>query len=89
MFEHLITSNGLEKVMEDYGFVLKEDMDFIKEQIGGPLDTTPCRGLVSQFASSLEVILNALQCKRNKNIIFAAILFLSSICVVSGTPSGT
>ncbi|XP_038225279.1 deoxynucleoside triphosphate triphosphohydrolase SAMHD1 isoform X3 [Dermochelys coriacea] len=45
MFEHLITSNGLEKVMEDYGFVLKEDMDFIKEQIGGPLDTTPCRGL--------------------------------------------
>ncbi|XP_053901305.1 deoxynucleoside triphosphate triphosphohydrolase SAMHD1 isoform X1 [Malaclemys terrapin pileata] len=45
MFEHLITSNGLEKVMEDYGFVLKEDMDFIKEQIGGPLDKTPCRGL--------------------------------------------
>ncbi|XP_075757596.1 deoxynucleoside triphosphate triphosphohydrolase SAMHD1 isoform X3 [Pelodiscus sinensis] len=45
MFEHLITSNGLEKVMEDYGLVLKEDMDFIKEQIGGPLDTTPRRGL--------------------------------------------
>ncbi|KAG6938934.1 SAM and HD domain containing deoxynucleoside triphosphate triphosphohydrolase 1, partial [Chelydra serpentina] len=45
MFEHLITSNGLENVMEDYGFVLKEDMDFIKEQIGGPLDTTPRRGL--------------------------------------------
>ncbi|XP_074867790.1 deoxynucleoside triphosphate triphosphohydrolase SAMHD1 isoform X2 [Carettochelys insculpta] len=45
MFEHLITSNGLEKVMEDYGLVLKEDIDFIKEQIGGPLDTTPHRGL--------------------------------------------
>ncbi|TFK05068.1 ras-related protein Rab-6A [Platysternon megacephalum] len=63
MFEHLITSNGLEKVMEDYGFVLKEDMDFIKEQIGGPLDTTPCQGLVSQFAASVDVILNALQFK--------------------------
>ncbi|NXD16106.1 SAMH1 triphosphohydrolase, partial [Nothocercus nigrocapillus] len=42
MFEHLITSNKLEKVMEDYGLVLEEDMNFIKEQIGGPIDENTC-----------------------------------------------
>ncbi|XP_075757595.1 deoxynucleoside triphosphate triphosphohydrolase SAMHD1 isoform X2 [Pelodiscus sinensis] len=60
MFEHLITSNGLEKVMEDYGLVLKEDMDFIKEQIGGPLDTTPRRGLVVKAIS--RVLLGRVIC---------------------------
>ncbi|XP_064377433.1 deoxynucleoside triphosphate triphosphohydrolase SAMHD1 isoform X3 [Dromaius novaehollandiae] len=42
MFEHLITSNKLEKVMESYGLVLEEDMNFIREQIGGPIDETTC-----------------------------------------------
>ncbi|KAM3921816.1 deoxynucleoside triphosphate triphosphohydrolase SAMHD1 isoform 2-T2 [Leptodactylus fuscus] len=37
MFDHLIQSNGLEKVMERYGLVLPEDLKFIKEQITGPL----------------------------------------------------
>ncbi|XP_078274938.1 deoxynucleoside triphosphate triphosphohydrolase SAMHD1-like isoform X2 [Rhinoraja longicauda] len=36
MFEHLITSNGLEAVLLSYGLVLPEDLKFIKEQIQGP-----------------------------------------------------
>ncbi|KAM4650336.1 deoxynucleoside triphosphate triphosphohydrolase SAMHD1 isoform 1-T1 [Amazona ochrocephala] len=42
MFEHLITSNKLEEVMESYGLVLEEDLNFIKEQIGGPTDEAAC-----------------------------------------------
>ncbi|NXL87263.1 SAMH1 triphosphohydrolase, partial [Alectura lathami] len=42
MFEHLITSNKLEKVMESYGLVLEEDMTFIKEQIAGPIGDAVC-----------------------------------------------
>ncbi|XP_071428809.1 deoxynucleoside triphosphate triphosphohydrolase SAMHD1 [Pithys albifrons albifrons] len=42
MFEHLVTSNKLEEVMKSYGLVLEEDMLFIKEQIGGPVDETAC-----------------------------------------------
>ncbi|KAM6458183.1 deoxynucleoside triphosphate triphosphohydrolase SAMHD1 isoform 1-T1 [Liasis olivaceus] len=37
MFEHLITSNELRPVMEYYGLKLDEDIDFIKEQIEGPI----------------------------------------------------
>ncbi|KAM4762883.1 deoxynucleoside triphosphate triphosphohydrolase SAMHD1 isoform 2-T3 [Cyanocitta cristata] len=48
MFEHLITSNKLEEVMKSYGLVLEEDMLFIKEQIGGPIDETSCVTSVSQ-----------------------------------------
>ncbi|XP_069740423.1 deoxynucleoside triphosphate triphosphohydrolase SAMHD1-like [Narcine bancroftii] len=36
MFEHLITSNVLEGVLQSYGLVLPEDLVFIKEQIRGP-----------------------------------------------------
>ncbi|KAM6319355.1 deoxynucleoside triphosphate triphosphohydrolase SAMHD1 [Podargus strigoides] len=42
MFEHLIASNKLEEVMKSYGLVLEEDMNFIKEQIGGPIDEAAC-----------------------------------------------
>ncbi|KAM9647349.1 deoxynucleoside triphosphate triphosphohydrolase SAMHD1 [Morphnus guianensis] len=45
MFEHLIASNKLEEVMKSYGLVLEEDMNFIKEQIGGPIDETACEKL--------------------------------------------
>ncbi|KAJ7414973.1 Deoxynucleoside triphosphate triphosphohydrolase SAMHD1 [Willisornis vidua] len=45
MFEHLVTSNKLEEVMKSYGLVLEEDMLFIKEQIGGPVDETACEKL--------------------------------------------
>ncbi|XP_063153319.1 deoxynucleoside triphosphate triphosphohydrolase SAMHD1 [Candoia aspera] len=38
MFEHLITSNNLRPVMESYGLKLDEDIDFIKEQIAGPVE---------------------------------------------------
>lgn len=39
MFDHLIESNKLRPVMEYYGLNLSEDMDFIKEQIAGPIET--------------------------------------------------
>ncbi|XP_051489474.1 deoxynucleoside triphosphate triphosphohydrolase SAMHD1 [Apus apus] len=42
MFEHLVTSNKLEEVMKSYGLVLEEDLNFIKEQIGGPIDEAAC-----------------------------------------------
>uniref|UniRef100_A0A671FAQ9 Deoxynucleoside triphosphate triphosphohydrolase SAMHD1 n=1 Tax=Rhinolophus ferrumequinum TaxID=59479 RepID=A0A671FAQ9_RHIFE len=36
MFEHLVNSNGLRAVMEQYGLVPEEDICFIKELITGP-----------------------------------------------------
>ncbi|XP_023368031.1 deoxynucleoside triphosphate triphosphohydrolase SAMHD1 [Otolemur garnettii] len=39
MFEHLINSNGLKAVMQQYGLVPEEDICFIKEQITGPLES--------------------------------------------------
>ncbi|XP_072918224.1 deoxynucleoside triphosphate triphosphohydrolase SAMHD1-like [Hemitrygon akajei] len=36
MFQHLISSNKLEGVLQSYGLVLPEDVEFIKEQIRGP-----------------------------------------------------
>ncbi|XP_059886808.1 deoxynucleoside triphosphate triphosphohydrolase SAMHD1 isoform X2 [Delphinus delphis] len=36
MFEHLVNSNGLRDVMEQYGLIPEEDIWFIKEQITGP-----------------------------------------------------
>ncbi|CAF95112.1 unnamed protein product, partial [Tetraodon nigroviridis] len=38
MFDHLVQANGLEQVMEQHGLELPEDLDFIKEQIAGPLN---------------------------------------------------
>uniref|UniRef100_A0A8B9TM52 Deoxynucleoside triphosphate triphosphohydrolase SAMHD1 n=1 Tax=Anas platyrhynchos TaxID=8839 RepID=A0A8B9TM52_ANAPL len=54
MFEHLVTSNGLEEVMKSYGLVLEEDMIFIKEQIGGPIDENICEKSVSHCISTVE-----------------------------------
>uniref|UniRef100_A0A670JYW1 HD domain-containing protein n=1 Tax=Podarcis muralis TaxID=64176 RepID=A0A670JYW1_PODMU len=39
MFEHLIDSNDLRPVLEYYGLKPDEDIDFIKEQIAGPIKT--------------------------------------------------
>ncbi|XP_030279786.1 deoxynucleoside triphosphate triphosphohydrolase SAMHD1 [Sparus aurata] len=39
MFDYLVNDNDLKPVMEQHGLVLPEDLDFIKEQIAGPLDT--------------------------------------------------
>lgn len=38
MFDHLVKENNLEPVMKQHGLVLPEDLDFIKEQIAGPLN---------------------------------------------------
>uniref|UniRef100_A0A803WG05 Deoxynucleoside triphosphate triphosphohydrolase SAMHD1 n=1 Tax=Ficedula albicollis TaxID=59894 RepID=A0A803WG05_FICAL len=64
MFEHLITSNKLEEVMRSYGLVLEEDMLFIKEQIGGPIDETACvkswpyRGRPKEKSFLYEIVAN-------------------------------
>uniref|UniRef100_A0A8D3A957 HD domain-containing protein n=1 Tax=Scophthalmus maximus TaxID=52904 RepID=A0A8D3A957_SCOMX len=39
MFDHLVKENDLNQLMTQHGLVLPEDLTFIKEQIGGPLDT--------------------------------------------------
>ncbi|XP_067097030.1 deoxynucleoside triphosphate triphosphohydrolase SAMHD1-like [Osmerus mordax] len=41
MFDHLVKQNHLEEMMKQHGLVLPEDLDFIKEQIAGPIDKTP------------------------------------------------
>lgn len=41
MFDHLVKANGLEQVMEQHGLELPQDLDFIKEQIAGPLNNGP------------------------------------------------
>lgn len=41
MFDHLVEANGLEQVMEQHGLELPQDLDFIKEQIAGPLNNGP------------------------------------------------
>ncbi|NWZ40987.1 SAMH1 triphosphohydrolase, partial [Brachypodius atriceps] len=64
MFEHLIASNKLEEVMKSYGLVLEEDMFFIKEQIGGPIDETACveswpyRGRPKEKSFLYEIVAN-------------------------------
>lgn len=58
MFEHLIASNNLEEVMEDYHLVLKEDMIFIKEQIGGPIDETASDNAVSDCSAPVVIAIN-------------------------------
>lgn len=44
MFDYLVKENGLELVMKQHGLVLPEDLDFIKEQIAGPLDNEASHG---------------------------------------------
>ncbi|XP_076023311.1 deoxynucleoside triphosphate triphosphohydrolase SAMHD1-like isoform X1 [Genypterus blacodes] len=43
MFDYLVEDNNLKPVMEQHGLVLPEDLDFIKEQIAGPMDTSSSR----------------------------------------------
>ncbi|XP_059190172.1 deoxynucleoside triphosphate triphosphohydrolase SAMHD1-like [Centropristis striata] len=44
MFDYLVEDNGLSPVMEQHGLVLPEDLDFIKEQIAGPLGSNAAQG---------------------------------------------
>uniref|UniRef100_A0A3P9IEA5 Deoxynucleoside triphosphate triphosphohydrolase SAMHD1 n=1 Tax=Oryzias latipes TaxID=8090 RepID=A0A3P9IEA5_ORYLA len=67
MFDHLVESNGLKVVMEEHGLVLPEDLDFIKEQIAGPLSTQtpgqkwPYKGRPEDKSFLYEIVAN----KRN------------------------
>ncbi|KAJ7331888.1 hypothetical protein JRQ81_014068 [Phrynocephalus forsythii] len=67
MFEHLISSNDLGPDMEYYGLNLNEDMDFIKEQIAGPIEmkkensSWPYRGRSEEKSFLYEIVAN----KRN------------------------
>ncbi|XP_047394791.1 deoxynucleoside triphosphate triphosphohydrolase SAMHD1 isoform X1 [Sciurus carolinensis] len=67
MFEHLINSNGLRSVMEDYDLVPEEDICFIKEQIIGPPETPvkdslwPYKGRPQEKSFLYEIVSN----KRN------------------------
>ncbi|XP_014843525.1 PREDICTED: deoxynucleoside triphosphate triphosphohydrolase SAMHD1-like [Poecilia mexicana] len=44
MFDYLVDDNHLRPVMEEHGLVLPEDLDFIKEQIAGPTESSSGRG---------------------------------------------
>ncbi|XP_049610389.1 deoxynucleoside triphosphate triphosphohydrolase SAMHD1 isoform X2 [Syngnathus scovelli] len=69
MFDHLVEKNDLKPQMEQHGLVLPEDLDFIKELIAGPLDTTvdlqssqwPYRGRSKDKSFLYEIVAN----KRN------------------------
>lgn len=80
MFEHLITSNKLEEVMKSYGLVLEEDMNFIKEQIGGPIDETACEKSVSQCTAPVVIPISVFNfTERVDNFCFCyVLLFLFS-----------
>ncbi|XP_040914585.1 deoxynucleoside triphosphate triphosphohydrolase SAMHD1 [Toxotes jaculatrix] len=68
MFDYLVADNDLKPVMEQHGLVLPEDLDFIKEQIAGPLETKaaetqkwPYRGRPKDKSFLYEIVAN----KRN------------------------
>lgn len=68
MFDHLVEENGLRPIMEQHGLVLPEDLDFIKEQIAGPLQNTasqsdkwPYKGRSKDKSFLYEIVAN----KRN------------------------
>ena len=41
MFEHLIQVNDLQSSFDQYG-ITKADLEFVKEQIAGPIETEQC-----------------------------------------------
>lgn len=54
MFDYLVEDNGLKPMMEQHGLVLPEDLDFIKEQIAGPLNTRADQGQVDVSVEQYE-----------------------------------
>ncbi|XP_058033368.1 deoxynucleoside triphosphate triphosphohydrolase SAMHD1 [Ahaetulla prasina] len=64
MFEHLIDSNNLKPVMENYGLKLDEDIHFIKEQIASPVEEKrgdkewPYRGRSKNKSFLYEIVAN-------------------------------
>uniref|UniRef100_H0WHG6 Deoxynucleoside triphosphate triphosphohydrolase SAMHD1 n=1 Tax=Otolemur garnettii TaxID=30611 RepID=H0WHG6_OTOGA len=67
MFEHLINSNGLKAVMQQYGLVPEEDICFIKEQITGPLESPVKK-------NSLWIYMFSILYRSLKNVKIAAII---------------
>ncbi|MFT7800824.1 deoxynucleoside triphosphate triphosphohydrolase SAMHD1-like [Arapaima gigas] len=64
MFDHMVKVNKLQPVMEKYGLVFPEDLDFIKEQIAGPSkegEAWPYQGRSEEKAFLYEIVAN----KRN------------------------
>ncbi|XP_054323732.1 deoxynucleoside triphosphate triphosphohydrolase SAMHD1 isoform X1 [Pongo pygmaeus] len=67
MFEHLINSNGIKPIMEQYGLIPEEDICFVKEQIVGPLESPvedslwPYKGRPKKKSFLYEIVSN----KRN------------------------
>ena len=72
MFDYLVEHNNLNPVMEQHGLVLPEDLEFIKEQIAGPLDTngTEAEGVTSSSAyirsvdSCISIIVILFYCRK-------------------------
>ncbi|XP_077191362.1 deoxynucleoside triphosphate triphosphohydrolase SAMHD1 isoform X2 [Paroedura picta] len=62
MFEYLIDSNNLKTDMKHYGLCLPEDVEFIKEQIGGPTkindSSWPYRGRSKEKSFLYEIVAN-------------------------------
>ncbi|XP_071332522.1 deoxynucleoside triphosphate triphosphohydrolase SAMHD1-like [Trachinotus anak] len=54
MFDYLVNDNGLKPVLEQHGLVLPEDLDFIKEQIAGPLATNAAQSKKWQYKGRPE-----------------------------------
>uniref|UniRef100_A0A673B317 Deoxynucleoside triphosphate triphosphohydrolase SAMHD1 n=1 Tax=Sphaeramia orbicularis TaxID=375764 RepID=A0A673B317_9TELE len=62
MFDYLVEDNNLKPIMEQHGLVLPQDLDFIKEQIAGPLNTTwQYKGRTEDKSFLYEIVAN----KRN------------------------
>ncbi|KAM4610583.1 deoxynucleoside triphosphate triphosphohydrolase SAMHD1-like [Polymixia lowei] len=68
MFDHLVEDNNLGPEMEKYDLVPAEDLDFIRELIGGPLDNNappgewPYNGRPEEMSFLYEIVAN----ERNK-----------------------
>lgn len=64
MFEHLVNSNGLKAVMEQYGLIPEEDICFIKELITGPPESStknsswPYKGRPIEKSFLYEIVAN-------------------------------
>uniref|UniRef100_A0A8C1B431 Deoxynucleoside triphosphate triphosphohydrolase SAMHD1 n=1 Tax=Cyprinus carpio carpio TaxID=630221 RepID=A0A8C1B431_CYPCA len=63
MFDHMVKVNGLEEVMVRHGLTLPDDLNFIKEQITGPLNNSswPYKGRPMEKSFLYEIVAN----KRN------------------------
>ncbi|XP_008291876.1 deoxynucleoside triphosphate triphosphohydrolase SAMHD1-like [Stegastes partitus] len=90
MFDHLVKSNGLEKVMKDYKLDLPKDLEFIKEMIQGPEDTQavaqstwPYKGRTKDKSFLYEIVAN-----EKNGIDVVKFDYLARDCYHLGIPQG-